>query len=203
MRAISTALLGIILWVVLPITPLDAQSADRGFGSLQDYLPPSGQDDVWRYTNTGDSFEIENVGDPQAIKYFYVGPAENSEGRRQIDVDLGVHPDSAGAAGLLYGLNDARDLYHLLTLDAQGMVTVFRRDGSGFRPMLEQSSGAYQPGKINRLTIVENGDEIAFALNGTSLGSIGGDLFGFGSVGLAAVGDVRAFFTYFSDGAAP
>lgn len=176
-----------------------AQSSGSGMGSLEEFLPPTGQDGAWRYSNTSEGFEIANIGDPQAIQYFYVGPKDGTEGRRRIEADVDLHPDSTGAAGLLYGLNDTRELYHLLTLDAQGLVTVFRRDNSGFRPLLEQSSSAYRPGEINRLTLEENGDEVSFALNGTSLGSIGGDLFGFGSVGLAAVGDVRAFFSYFSD----
>ena len=60
---------------------------------------------------------------------------------------------------------------------------------------------AYDPGRMNTLRIQENRDEITFFLNGTSLGSVGGDLFGFGGVGVGAVGDVRAFFNLFSDDA--
>lgn len=175
-------------------------SAQTGLGALAEFLPPTGQSDVWRYANTGDSFEIENVGDPQAIQYFYVGPEDGREGRRTIEAGLNVHPDSTGAAGLLYGLSDNRDVYHMLTLDAAGMVALYRRDSSGFRLMLEQSSSAYLPEKINRLTIQESGSEITFSLNDTSLGSVSGDLYGRGAVGLGAIGDVRAFFTYFSDG---
>ena len=169
-------------------------------GSLTDYLPATGQSDVWRYSNTGDTFEIENIGDPQSIQYFYVGPSEGAEGSRTIEAGLNVHPDSSGSAGLLYGLNEDRTVYHMFTLDANGMVAMFRRDSSGFRLMIEQSSDAYKPGKINILTLQESGDEVSYSLNGTSLGSIGGDLFGKGAVGLGAVGDVRAFYNYFSDG---
>lgn len=198
---ISPVLLSLFILSLAYVSPATAQSGGVGLGRLGQYLPASGQDDIWRFTNNGNSFEIENIGDPQAIKYFFVGPENGTEGRRQINVVLEIHPDSTGSAGMLYGLNDARDLYHMLTLDAQGMVRVFRRDGEGFRSLLEQSSSAFQQGRANMLTIEENEDEISYLLNGTSLGSVGGDLYGFGGVGLAAVGDVQAYFTTFSDGA--
>ncbi|AHD03114.1 hypothetical protein [Leisingera methylohalidivorans] len=171
-------------------------------GRLAQYLPASGQDDTWQFINNVNSFEINNIGDPHAIRYFYVGPENGTEGRRRIDVVLEIHPGSTGSAGILYGLNKSRDVYHMLTLDAQGVVRIFRRDDEGFRPLLEQSSSAFQLGRANMLTIVENGNEISYLLNGTSLGSIGGNLYGFGSVGIAAVGEVHAYFTAFSDGAA-
>ncbi len=186
--------------VLLSAAPATAQSTDTGFGALQNVLPDSGQDDTWRFANTGDSFEIENIGDPQAITYFYAIPKDGTEGRRVIELDIALHPDSQGSAGLLYGLNRSGDLYHMLTLDASGQVSVFRRDSSGVRPMIQRSSEAFLPEKLNRLSIQENGDEITYFLNGTSLGSLGGDLFGSGATGIAAVGDVRAFFTHFSDG---
>lgn len=193
------AILSSLVWCLAHVGPVTAQSVNEGLGRLAQYLPVTGQDDIWRYTNNGDSFEIKNVGDPNAIKYFYVGTESGTEGRRKIDVVLEVHPESRGSAGILYGLNDARDQYHMLTLDAQGMVRIYRRDGEGFRPLVEQSSSAFQQGAGNMLSIEENGDEISYLLNGTSLGSVGGDLFGFGDVGLAAVGDVQAYFTLFND----
>ncbi len=201
LHMIFPALLTLFIWSLAFVSPATAQSGSEDLGRLTQYLPASGQDDIWRYTKNGSSFELQNVGDPQAIKYFFVAPENGTEGRRQINVVLEIHPDSTGSAGILYGLNDARDLYHMLTLDAQGMVRVFRRDGDGFRSLLEQSSSAFEQGRANMLTIEENGDEISYLLNGTSLGSVGGDLFGFGAVGLAAVGDVQAYFTRFSDGA--
>ena len=200
-HSISTILAAVLCLTLIQISPVVAQSSADGLGRLAQFLPQSGQDQIWRYTNTGNSFEIENIGDPQAIQYFYVTPETGLEGKRRIEVGLDIHPDSTGAAGLLYGLNNDRSLYHVLTLNAQGVVTVYRRDGSGFRPLLEQSSDAFLKGKINVLSVQETGDEIEFALNGQTLGSIGGDLFGFGSTGIAAVGDVRAFFTRYSDGA--
>lgn len=177
-----------------------AQEPAQGFGVLAQYLPKTGRDDTWRYAKTADSFEIENIGDPGAITYFFLGPRPGSEGRRVIETRLAVHPDSRGSAGLIYGLDRERGVYHMLTLDAAGKVTLFRRDGDGFRPMLEQTSGAYLPGKVNRLKIAESGDEIALFLNEAPIGRVGGDLFGFGGVGIGAVGDVRAIFDMFSEG---
>lgn len=177
-----------------------AQTSNPGMGRLAEHLPSSGQDDSWRVTNTGDSIEIENLGNPNAIRYYYVGPVQGSEGRRTIETDIGVHPNGSGSAGLLYGLRNQGDLYHMVTLNPDGVVSVFRRDNSGFRPLLEQSSQAFQPGKMNRLKIEEKGDEISFFLNDSKLGLVGGDLFGSGAVGIGVVGDVRAFFNFFSDG---
>lgn len=196
----SDLLPALLCWVFLTATAALAQSPAPGFGSLAPHLPASGQDDTWRFVNTGDSFEIENIGNPGAIRYYFVAPTPGTEGSRRIEAGVSIHPDSKGAAGLLYGLKEARDRYHLVTLDAQGVLTVFRRDDSGFRPMLEQSSDAFSAEGVNHLVLEENGDTIAFSLNGSKMGSVGGDRFGFGGTGLAAVGDVRAFFTFFSDG---
>lgn len=174
-----------------------AQS-DTGLGALHDYLPPTGQTGTWRYVNTGQSFEIENIGDANAIQYFYAAPDDDSEGQRTIEAEFIVFKAGDGSAGVLYGLNAARDRYHLLALDGQGKLTLFRRDPTGFQAIVEQISSAFEPGKANRLTIIEQGDEIAFSLNGTALGAIAGALFGYGSVGIAAIGDVHASFTYFA-----
>lgn len=193
-------LLAVLGWLAVWPALAAAQSGGGGLGALAQVLPQSGQSETWRYVNTGDSFEIENIGDPNAIEYFYAGSDGRADGRRLIEAAVAVHPDSQGSAGLLYGLNDARDLYHVMSLDGQGVVRIFRRDSSGFRPMMEQTSSAYLPGKINRLGIQEKGDEIVLMLNGTEMGAIGGDLFGKGLVGIAAIGQVRAFFNLFSDG---
>ena len=144
-----------LVFCLLHSSPVAAQSGDAGLGRLTDYLPATGRDDAWQYTNTGNGFEISNVGNPQAITYFYVGPEAGTEGRRRIDVVLEVHPDSTGSAGILYGLNEQRDLYHMITLDPQGMVRVFRRDGDGFRALVELSSAAFQQGRANRLTVCD------------------------------------------------
>lgn len=173
-----------------------AQEA-TGLGPLSQYLPQSGQDGAWRYTNNGDSFEIENVSDPNAIKYFYVGPQQGEEGNRVIELDLAIHPDSKGSAGLLYGLNAERTRYHMLTLGSDGTVALYRRDPDGFRLMLSSSSDRFEREKINTLRIEERGDTISYALNGSDLGEVGGDRFGFGAVGIGALGDVRSFFNHF------
>lgn len=205
MRAFHLGLAVVLSFLVLCLVqagPVAAQSGGTGMGRLAGFLPATGQDDGWRYTNNGDGFEIANTGNPQAITYFYVGPEPDTEGRRRVDVELELHPDSAGSAGVLYGLNERRDRYHMITLDARGTVRVFRRDGDGVRPLVEMSSDAFRQGTANRLTVAEDGDGITYLLNGTSLGSLGGDLFGHGSVGIAAEGDVQARFTAFSDAAA-
>ena len=179
-----------------------AQTFDDGLGKLKSILPDTGQEDNWRYVKGDNTFEIENIGDPNVITYYYVNAQPGTEGQRSIETAVSIHPDSKGSAGLIYGLDKQRGIYHMLTLNASGTVTFYRRNEQGFRPLLEQSGSAFVPGKMNILRIDEKGDEIFFSLNGTSMGSLGGDLFGFGSVGLAAVGDVRAIFNMFSDDAA-
>lgn len=189
--------LGLALWICVGFAS-QVWAQNPAFGELGQYLPRTGQQGAWRYQYGANGFEIENVADPGAIQYFYVAPDQGSEGRRRIETQVSIHPESSGSAGLLYGLNQSRSIYHMVTLDAGGTVRLFRRDDSGFRAMLETQSSAFQPGKVNTLVIEENGDEISYFLNGTSLGSIGGSLFGSGAVGLGAVGDARAFFTAFS-----
>jgi len=196
----SSLLPALLTWAFLSATVAFAQSPGTGFGSLAPHLPASGQDDTWRFVNTGESFEIENIGNAGAIRYYFVAPTPGTEGKRKIEATVSIHPESEGSAGLLYGLSDTRDLYHVVAIDAQGLLTIFRRDGSGFRTMSQQSSDAFSAEGMNHLILEESGDEITIFLNGTKMGSVGGDRFGFGGTGLAAVGDVRAFYTFFRDG---
>ena len=167
-------------------------------GPVGEYLPGSGQDGPWKYTTTADSFEIENIGDPNAIKYFYHGHRRSDEGQRRVEVSIGVQDGRSGSAGIIYGLNPDAPSYHLITLSGDGVFRIFRRDSGGFRAMVEATSDAFLPGKINRLKVEEAGDNLTYFLNDRELGSIGGDRFGFGFMGLAAVGDVRAFFNGYS-----
>ena len=186
--------------IVVVVAMASSVAAQTNLGRLAPYLPSNGQDGDWHIEYTGGSFSIANAGDPNAIRYYFVEPADGAEGRRTIVADLQIAPEGSGSAGLLYGLNPTRDVYHMMTLDAHGLFSIFRRDADGFRPMVQQTSDAFRPGKVNRLTLTESGDEVSFAINGVGMGSIGGDLFGWGSTGIAAVGDVRATFTFFSEG---
>lgn len=170
---------------------------NAGMGSLAEFLPPSGQDGAWRIANAGDSFELENTSDPNAIKYFYTGFDAEDQGRRTIETALSIHPDSQGAAGLIYGLDAQSRSYHLLTLGPKGEVTMFRRDAEGFRPLIESQSSAFLDGQVNRLRIEENGDTITFYLNDAKIGEVGGDKFGRGHVGIAAIGAARVFYNSF------
>jgi len=178
--------------------PEPAQAQPAGLGALAEFLPGTGQDGAWRFSNTGETFEIDNSADPGAIRYFYLAPRPGEEGRRIIEASIGIHPDSRGSAGLLYGLSQDGSRYHVLALDPQGMVSLFRRDQDGFRPMIETSTpDTFMPGKQNVLRIEERGDTITYALNGVQLGEVGGSLYGNGAVGIAAVGAVRAFYDGF------
>ena len=112
---------------------LAAQQANPGLGRLAQFLPETGQDGTWRFVNANNSFEVQNIGDPNAITYFYIGPEQGTEGRRTIEAAVNIHPDSRGSAGLLYGLDQDRGVYHMLTLNAEGLVTLFRRDRDGFQ----------------------------------------------------------------------
>ncbi|MEP3276644.1 MAG: hypothetical protein ABJN26_09835 [Stappiaceae bacterium] len=169
-----------------------------GMGPLSQILPQTGQDGPWRITNTGGTFEIQNSTDPGPIKYFYAALNEGEEGRRTIEASLVIHPDSQGSAGILYGFDQQNRSYHLLTLGPDGTVTLFRRDDQGFSPFMETKSSDFLKDKINKLRIEEKGDTILYFLNGAKLGEVGGNKFGRGSVGIAAVGAVRAFFDGFS-----
>ena len=45
-----------LVFCLLHSSPVAAQSGDAGLGRLTDYLPATGRDDAWQYTNTGNGF---------------------------------------------------------------------------------------------------------------------------------------------------
>jgi len=183
----------------LSLMPDIGRAEPADMGALTPYLPQTGQDGAWRVANSGATFEISNSADPGAIRYYYVASQPGGEGRRTIEASIGIHPESSGSAGLLYGLSEDGGRYHVLALHADGRVSLFRRDADGFRALIETSTqGVFRSGQQNLLRIDERGDTITYSLNGVALGEVGGGLYGNGAVGIAGVGAVRAFFDRFS-----
>ena len=63
-----------------------------------------------------------------------------------------------------------------------GEFEIVRRDASGFNVQTSSSSSAVTDG-FDQISIQEKGDEIAYSVNGRSLGAIGNQYTGKGAVG--------------------
>ncbi|MEL7344421.1 MAG: hypothetical protein AAFN59_06105, partial [Pseudomonadota bacterium] len=57
--AFKRAVFGVFLSLVAAFA---AMAQNPGMGALTSVLPQTGQADSWRYSNPGDSFEVENIG---------------------------------------------------------------------------------------------------------------------------------------------
>ncbi len=178
---------------------LSGTAQAQGMGKLSEVLPGSGQEGIWSYQNSGDAFAMRNESDPGALQYFYLNPEPGSEGSRrvQVDVTLEPGPDRSNLAGLLYGFDPQDRSYFLFVLDPGGLVSLYRRDASGFSLVMQSETDAVRQG-ANRLAIAETGNQIALSLNDTRVGEIGMPGTGQGGVGIAAAGMGGASFTGFS-----
>lgn len=174
-----------------------AAAQSGGMGPLGSVLPTTGQDGPWRYQSAETGFTMTNGEDAGALQYFYLNPNPGTEGRRQIDVDVAIDPSRDGLAGLLYGFDPETRFYFVFALEPGNTVSFYRRDQSGFNPMLQSQIDAVRPG-ANRLTIIEKGRDVALMINGVRVGEIGTAGTGQGGVGIAAAGLVRATFGGFA-----
>lgn len=175
-----------------------AAQSGAGMGSLDAFLPGGGDEGPWRYERDGPAFRMTNGSDPNALQYFYVNPAPGSEGSRRITVDVTLEPDGNGnpLAGLLYGFDADTRSYFLFVLEPGGMIGLYRRNSSGFNPVMQSEVDAIRPGS-NRLTLVERGNNVSLNVNGSRVGEIRMDDIGFGAAGIAAAGLGRFTFDGF------
>jgi len=171
-------------------------SAQDFMGPLDGVLPGSGPDGVWNIQSGQTGYGIRNDRDGSAILYFYAGTEQGSEGSRRIDVDVAVDSSGQGMGGILYGLDTNTGNYYIFALETDGSVTLYRRDQDGFRMMTQTSSASIQAGS-NTLTLIENGPELTYQVNGQNLGSISSDGTGRGAVGIAVAGLGESVFKRF------
>ena len=175
-----------------PAGPAPPQAGAR-FGPLAPALD-SGQDAPWSRGFEGEAYVLRNTADPASI-YRITVATPDIEGRRVITTDLAIEAGAqGGAAGLVFA-GDDRVRFFLLLLPGEG-VGVFRFGDGRLEPL--QNWSAEAAGGPHRLTVVEQGQEIAVALDRRQLGTLRDPAFGRGPVGIVAFGTGTFRFTGFS-----
>ncbi|WOI54754.1 hypothetical protein [Parvularcula sp. LCG005] len=170
-------------------------SSDQ-LGALETYLPEEGMNGAWQYSRPMGTFRATNMQDPGAIDYVFI--QTNGKARQAIETIVRIDPKTPdGFAGILFGYDQSTRYYYLYTLQADGGVKIYRRDGNGFSMMMETMPGGPVLGD-NHLAIVEQADTLRFMLNGTSVGEIGQGGMDQGAVGIVSGGVVEASFSKFA-----
>ncbi|MEO1495182.1 MAG: hypothetical protein AAFV19_23815 [Pseudomonadota bacterium] len=185
----------VLLFAVLISTDL-AWGQSQGMGRLSQFLPQTGQQDIWSWTNTGSSFAMANLSDPGAVTYFYVLPENRTEGRRLIETEVSLSNVSQGGAGLIFAFDPTSNDYFAYAVEASGAVKMFRRDQNGFAEIADFGFKANR-GAPNSLAVVESADKVELFLNGDFMGAVQGVTGG--GVGIVGLGLVDARFASFSE----
>ncbi len=161
-----------------------------------------GDSDGWNGRLESGTYWLENAQEPGAIRYYHTSYTPAEGGQREISVNVRVQADDPQArAGLLYGYDAETRSYYLILLGPKGQFEVVRRDASGFQLRMSSTTGA-DGTSFNRITVRENGNEIALSVNDKDLGSLGNDTIGKGAVGIVAAGLGRFGFSNYREAAA-
>lgn len=178
------------------VAATDARAAGA-LGALEQFLPQDSGDGTWRYGRAGGGFVMENMNDPSAIQYFYVGAREGAHGRR-IETTVTISPGGQGGAGLLYAYDDRSRDYFAFTVETTGEIKVWRRDANGFNEAANFGPRV-DPSAMTRLTVDETAGKASLYVNGEYLGAMEGPDFANGGTGIIAGGIVSARFAGFTD----
>lgn len=180
-RLFRSAFGAVVLALVLNATAI----ADMG--QLAEFLD-TGFSDGWDARLESGSYWLDNRQEPGAIRYYYGSYDPSSDGKRTIQVDVKIDTDDPQSkAGLLYGFDAETRNYFMILLGSDGQLDLVRRDSSGFHTSMSSSTDA-GPGRFNRITLRENGNEIAISVNDRELGAIGNSDIGKGAAGIVAIG---------------
>ncbi len=177
-----------------PGVPPGTASAGERFGILAPALD-AGEDPPWSRAFEGDAYVLRNRADDSSIYRITVSTPE-IEGRRVVTADLTIEPGVDGAAGGLQFGADEGGQFLLLLVPGRG-VGAFRFAG-GRMERLETWTAEVTAGTPHRLTVVEQGREIAVALDRRQLGNLRDPAFGRGPVGIVAFGTGTFRFLAFS-----
>ena len=172
-----------------------AHAGAPGMGPLTRHLAEAGQRGAWAYAHTPRGFVVTGR-DPDSLDYAFT--REGTGADRTVSMRVTVSPGE-GFAGILLGFEPGGPSYHAFTVGADGVVSVWRRDEGGFRPVIQSRTGALHAGE-NALAVIERGDAVRFLLNGEQVAEIESRGLGEGGVGYLAGGRVEAALSGFTVG---
>lgn len=174
-----------------------ASGAWADMGVLLPLLPQGVAHDAPWSTATAPSgaFAIGNLDESGSIRYYYLNTAPGHDKLASVRIEV-VDGDPKGFAGILFSFEDDSRHYHVFAVHGDGSYAIYKRDAGGFNTVMSTTMDQPVDGEME-LSIEEKGDEIAFSVNGTRLGSVGSDGIGEGAIGIAVGGIVSATFSDF------
>lgn len=200
--AAATTLMAIALPGLAEAPETQAPAEAASLGPLAPFLLYGEEaDSPWIGETDGNGYRLINADDPDAITYFFLGTAPESNGKRTLEVKT-VLLQGDGKAGLLYGFRDNPKEYYLLVVNAEGLVQVFHRPPEGglieaMSANLERDDGQAAGPVVVTLRIVEDGDTAQVVVNDAKIGTLQGPTVGNGDIGIGAAGRLDALFLDF------
>jgi len=190
--------------VMVLLAPAAMAAGEDVLGPLAPYvrIDPAGK--PWRTTLAQDALVLENTTEPAAVTYFYLNPERRPLAVRvRVAVDASAAGAGPSAAGLLYALQGAGSdrTYFAFVRKGEASVAVFKREGGGFRSMLETRVDGAKPGEPLDLALVETPEGVALEVNGGRIAALRSPGTGQGAVGILALGAGRFAFRDFRLGA--
>jgi hypothetical protein len=178
-----------------------ANAQDTRFGPLT--ALSEGFLDPWDLAITGEGYRMRNDTDETSIRYVWSTSPDATLGTRTIGTDIILAaPDPSSSAGLLYGFEEEDDgtlFYYMFMVRPGNLVTLYRRDRDGVTVLSSTETAAVSPG-YNSLVIEEDGDQVAFSINGETVALIGGIRgMGEGRIGIVAWGMGEYVFAGFTE----
>ncbi len=193
------ALAALVVAALVPLAePSAAQKATRTMGALGAILPEATSDGAWNSRTTPTGFTMTNRSDANAVRYFYVDAGQRP-GARTVQVDVSVEPRGIGPAmaGLLYGFDPQRKTYIMLVIESGETIGIYRRGPRGLERLIGTRIDGIGGGPF-RLTLEEQGEQVAMKVDGKRVALIKSKALGSGATGIIAAGVGTFAFSAFS-----
>ncbi len=174
----------------LPQSALEPVRAEQwvatGMGPLTGFLF-EGVDDTWSGSLYQNYYTAENRSAEHAVRYYTRRDAGSGAGTRSVAVDVAVAEGSSGRAGLIFGLDRQRNVYHLFVRESDGAFTAYRRHEAGIDHLVAvvlPDGGA----DFHRLEVREAGEDVELWANGERVAKLSGAGVSQGEIGIVAFG---------------
>jgi hypothetical protein len=166
------------------------QSPDTVFWGLLDIGQK--ENDPWTGLLANGAYVLMHKGRPGAVRYYFKHrmdqPAKETLTEYALSVDVaGKFDAEPSGAGLIYAYDPRTKHYLGFVKEAASAYAIYRRNEQGLRKIVKGKSNAVKSDQANRLTIVPQGPDINFYINGTHVATLKGHATITGGAGLLAI----------------
>jgi hypothetical protein len=158
--------------------------------------------DPWTGMLANDAYTLAHTGGPGAVRYYFRQGLENASGgtlsENAISVEIsGSMNGKLSGAGLLYAFSPQTKHYLAFVKGAGSSYSIYKRNETGLKKIVEGTSNAVKPQQANQLAIVPDGSAINFYINGAQVAVLK-DETAMGGAGILAISPGSYFFDNFT-----